>query len=225
MNTQINITENGTTTLATAGKYCDRNIDVNVEVAGGAVNDADGILDGTFSGAYYSDKLTSLKERAFASMGNVTGVSLPNCTTFEGESTFNSTENLTSVYLPNLTTIVDGKYTFARTKLTEVDLPNLTSVTGTAFFYNTTRLKTVKLKKLSGNTIGASWFNLSKIEALVLGGNELNPLDNTNAFTNSPIAKGEGYIYVPDNLVDAYKTATNWVTFADQIKPMSELEG
>lgn len=32
-NTQINITENGTKTLATAGKYCDRNIDVNVNVA------------------------------------------------------------------------------------------------------------------------------------------------------------------------------------------------
>lgn len=31
-NTQINITENGTKTLATAGKYCDRNIDVNVNV-------------------------------------------------------------------------------------------------------------------------------------------------------------------------------------------------
>lgn len=31
-NTQINVTENGTTTLATAGKYCDRNIDVNVNV-------------------------------------------------------------------------------------------------------------------------------------------------------------------------------------------------
>lgn len=33
-NTQINITENGTKTLATAGKYCDRNIDVNVAVPG-----------------------------------------------------------------------------------------------------------------------------------------------------------------------------------------------
>ena len=33
-NTQINITENGTTILATAGKYCDRNIDVNVDVGG-----------------------------------------------------------------------------------------------------------------------------------------------------------------------------------------------
>lgn len=31
-NTQISITNNGTTTLATAGKYCDRNIDINVEV-------------------------------------------------------------------------------------------------------------------------------------------------------------------------------------------------
>lgn len=32
-NIQIPITENGTVTLATAGKYCDRNIDVTVEVA------------------------------------------------------------------------------------------------------------------------------------------------------------------------------------------------
>ena len=31
-NTQIEIKTNGTTTLATAGKYCDRNIDVNVAV-------------------------------------------------------------------------------------------------------------------------------------------------------------------------------------------------
>ena len=32
MSIQINITENGTKTLHTAGKYCDRNIDVNVDV-------------------------------------------------------------------------------------------------------------------------------------------------------------------------------------------------
>ena len=31
-NIQVNITKNGTTTLATAGKYCDRNVDVNVNV-------------------------------------------------------------------------------------------------------------------------------------------------------------------------------------------------
>lgn len=32
MSIQMDITQNGTTTLATAGKYCDRNIDVRVEV-------------------------------------------------------------------------------------------------------------------------------------------------------------------------------------------------
>lgn len=37
-NTQIDITDNGTTTLATAGKYCDRNIDVNVAVRNGTHN-------------------------------------------------------------------------------------------------------------------------------------------------------------------------------------------
>lgn len=31
-NTQIDVTSNGTITLATAGKYCDRNIDINVDV-------------------------------------------------------------------------------------------------------------------------------------------------------------------------------------------------
>lgn len=34
-NIKIALTENGLTTLATAGKYCDRNIDVDVNVAGG----------------------------------------------------------------------------------------------------------------------------------------------------------------------------------------------
>lgn len=37
-NTQINIGANGTTTLATAGKFCDRNIDVNVAVPASGIN-------------------------------------------------------------------------------------------------------------------------------------------------------------------------------------------
>lgn len=41
---------------------------------------------------------------------------------------------------------------------------------------------------------------------------------------NTPIASGTGYIYVPDELVEDYKVATNWSELADQIKPISELE-
>lgn len=46
----------------------------------------------------------------------------------------------------------------------------------------------------------------------------------TNAFTGTKIASGTGYVYVPDELVEEYKVATNWSTFANQIKPLSELE-
>lgn len=43
-----------------------------------------------------------------------------------------------------------------------------------------------------------------------------------NTFSNSAIASGTGYIYVPDALVEDYKVATNWSTYAAQIKPLSE---
>ena len=41
-------------------------------------------------------------------------------------------------------------------------------------------------------------------------------------FDNTPIKAGYGYIYVPSSLVNTYKTATNWSTFADQIVSIDE---
>jgi hypothetical protein len=50
-NTQINITTNGTKTLATAGKYCDRNIDVNVNVPASGITPT-GTLNITTNGTH-----------------------------------------------------------------------------------------------------------------------------------------------------------------------------
>ena len=36
------------------------------------------------------------------------------------------------------------------------------------------------------------------------------------------IANGNGYIYVPKNLVDDYKIATNWTKYADQIRAIED---
>lgn len=49
-------------------------------------------------------------------------------------------------------------------------------------------------------------------------------LSNVNVFNSTPIADSntEGFIYVADDLVNTYKTATNWVAYADKIKPLSE---
>lgn len=249
MNTQINIDKNGTTTLATAGKYCDRNIDVNVEVQSGFLNDADKVVDGTISGDYISDKVASVRQYAFDKCANLTGVSLqncvnietgafrsctalknanlPSCETFSGGSNFDNTIKLQSINIPNLTTIENGQRIFVNSALKEFDAPNLVSIGSTTnnLFGSCKELNKINLPKLSGTTISANTFNYcSKLTVLVLGGNELNPLDNVSAFNGSAIKNETGYVYVPDALVDTYKTATNWATFANQIKPISELE-
>ncbi len=225
MNTQINITENGTTTLATAGKYCDRNIDVNVEVDS---FDADGFVQGTIEGEFVSDKVTSLRLGAFANCPNLTYVSLPNCTTFNGFRQFSGCRKITALELPKLETIPDGNQNFTYMEaVTEISLPSLTKINGSAStFANCLNVRKINMPRLSGSTIGGSCFdNEYRLATLVLGGDTLNPLAHTSAFRNAGASVTGGLkIYVPDDLVDSYKIATNWTAFADKIKPMSELE-
>lgn len=71
-------------------------------------------------------------------------------------------------------------------------------------------------------TIAAYAFqNNSTMTAFVCRATTPPSLGNANAFgstNNCPI-------YVPDASVEAYKGATNWNTYADRIKPLSEIEG
>ena len=45
---------------------------------------------------------------------------------------------------------------------------------------------------------------------------------NTNSLGGTLIASGTGYIYVPKALVDSYKSATNWTTYASQIRAIED---
>lgn len=40
--------------------------------------------------------------------------------------------------------------------------------------------------------------------------------------SSTPIASGTGYIYVPRDLVDSYKAATNWSTYANQFRALED---
>ena len=177
MSHQINIDKNGTTTLATAGKYCDRNIDVNVNVPTTGTELVNSIIGRTITGHYENNEVTKVGASA-----------LSYC--YELESvTFG-----VAVYITG--------YVFDQcTSLKRVDLPNVKT------FYNNVFKGCTSLEKV-----------ILRREDIVVS------LGNVNSFSNSGVAAGTGYIYVPDNLVDSYKTATNWATYASQIKPLSELE-
>jgi hypothetical protein len=58
-----------------------------------------------------------------------------------------------------------------------------------------------------------------------LGSNSFNNCYHSYGTTNAtynPEGLKDGAIYVPDDKVEALKVATNWSTFADIIKPLSE---
>ena len=138
---------------------------------------------------------TSIGNYAFAGCSNLTTINLPECSSI-GNNAFHGCNNLTTIDLPECTSI--GNYAFhGCTSLTTVDLPECTSIGDYAFGYCT---------------------NLTTV---IFGADQVAHIEY--AFVNSSIANGTGYIYVPDNLVDSYKTATNWSTYANQFKPISEL--
>lgn len=139
-----------------------------------------------------------------------------------GTSTFNGCTSLVSVVFPNVVSVKSGAFSGC-TSLTSVDLPLLTTANGNAF-NGCTSLTNIDLKSVTA-IYPRVFVGCTKLAILILRANQVCALLDANALTNTPIADGTGYIYVPDNLVNDYKIATNWVLYADQIKGLSELEG
>jgi hypothetical protein len=91
--------------------------------------------------------------------------------------------------------------------------------------YQFNGFKTKKITTHQDAVPSACFWNTLSLKTLILVGDTVKPLENTNAFHNSPAT-----IYIkpfsPDvdemALVEEYKAATNWTTLASRIKPYSE---
>jgi hypothetical protein len=100
-----------------------------------------------------------------------------------------------------------------------IRLNNDTTV-GDAVYYNCRNL----LKYTAENTVTTiagttNWVGCINIRTFIFKSTTPPTLANINAFAGiNPICK----IYVPDASVEAYKTATNWITYANYIYPLSQ---
>ena len=177
--------------------------------------------------------VTSIGDYAFCICTALTNVNLPVAISI-GKSMFYGCTALTTVDLPMATSIGDFAFRDC-TALTNVNLPVATSIARNAF-QSCIALTSINLPMVTsiGNYTFLRCFSLT---ALVLSGTNVCTLANENAFGNcyhilgttdstyNPTGEKDGYIYVPDDLVDSYKSATNWTTYASQIKPLSEFAG
>jgi hypothetical protein len=93
-----------------------------------------------------------------------------------------------------------------------IDLSQVTNIVSSAFQYNYNLRAVIIRQETQVCTLSST--NVFNYCYHILG---------TTSSPTNPDGLKDGYIYVPDSLLDQYKQATNWSTYADAIKPLSEL--
>lgn len=183
---------------------------------------------------------TSIGSNAFRDCTSLTSVDFPALTSL-GMSAFRGCSALTTADFPLVTSISDSAF-YNCSALTTADFPLVTNIIAYAFrgcsalttadfpavasisdyaFYNCSALATADFPLVT--SLGTYTFRgCSSLTSLTLSNTKVAALSSASAFTSTPIADGTGHIYVPDDLVDQYKAATNWDTYADQILPISQ---
>lgn len=166
---------------------------------------------------------------------------IPESITVLRDYTFQNNENLTSVSLENITEV--GVSCFNYCAITELNLPALTIARTSAFAYNPfTSVVFPSLTSISSQMfqrceqltradfpvateiMSRAFYMCPMLDTLILRTNQVVDLFGLQNFYQTKIETGEGRIYVPDELVDLYKSTQGWSAFANQIWPISELE-
>lgn len=149
----------------------------------------------TINGMFYGSSIESL---------NVQGWNISNVT--DMAHMFNYAQNAIELDLSGLNTskVTTLENTFSNmTKLTKLNLSgwNTSSIKATLNMFNGTK----------------------NLTTLIIDSPTVFKLANSSSLTNSAISNGKCIIYVPDDLVNSYKSANYWSAYPNQIKGLSEL--
>jgi hypothetical protein len=242
----INITIPGGTSkrLLTKGTRCEDDIVITAEGGGGTVPVPEDLsaelteqealltelrtaLEGKESGrpeyGFLNNTLTKIESDVTGVVGyacrglsNITTVYLPEATSIGTYAFYNCT-GITSFIAPKVKAI-NASALYNCSKLTSVNFPAATGIQGQSFC-NCTGLVKADFASLSGIAAQAFLY-CSALTALIIRQSSIVvTLSSANAFANTPISGGTGYIYVPKTLADgsdgvaAYQAATNWSSF------------
>ena len=158
----------------------------------------DDMIAGVALGNYENDRLTTVRQRAFSHYADIQSVHLPNATEL-GEAAFEYSGVQWAV-LENATWL--SFYTFRGCQnLRTVYLGTPCMIEEYAFA------------------------DCSNLTTLVLDGEEVFYMFEKNILENTPLSKGEGHIYVPENLINKYIAVLPWGVYASRFTPLSEWEG
>ena len=193
---------------------------VKVSVAREDQTDIEDVLNGVIARSFSEILLNAPKigNYTFTSYSNLTKADFP-AATIIGSYAFKSCANLTAVNFPVATNIYNSAFESCNS-LTTVKFPAVTSIGNQAFYY-CLKLTTADFPAVT--SIGKSSFNAcSALTTLILRSETMCTKPGTSAFESTPIKSGTGYIYVPRALVDSYKAASGWSTYANQFRALED---
>ena len=125
-------------------------------------------------------------------------------------------------YTDNNITTVGYNAFYGCSLLRRVVLPKVDTLYSSAF-EKCTSLEVADFTALSSIGSMSVFLGCNALTALILRNtSKFVGMGFNNILNGTPIQSGTGYIYVPSALVDSYKTATHWSTFATQFRALED---
>lgn len=154
---------------------------------------------------------------------------------------FYGCNNLTTLQLDNTSKVafMNSMFYYCPKLQTIPQLDTSSATDMTNMFSNCYKLEKIDITHYNLTSAVNSQYMCSEcysLKSLIIRGFGNNYSLNSTSFRNcfhilgttdsayNPTGAKDGYIYVPKNMVDTLKSATNWSTYADQIKPIFTTE-
>lgn len=145
---------------------------------------------GLLTSAAIKSGVTSISDSVFKHCSNLSSIEIPNSVTSIGNEAFYFCSSLSSIVIPNSVTSIGNNAFRYCSSISSIEIPDSVTSIGIEAFRYCSRLSSITVNAATPPTLGRNVFN------------------NTN---DCPI-------YVPSASVDAYKSATNWSTYASRIQ-------
>ena len=137
-----------------------------------------------------------------------------------GQYGFSDCASLISGDFPKVTSL--GNYSFnSCNKLTTINVPLADSVP-TAAFYGVRMVNRFDFHRIT-SIVTSAFAVCTGIQQFIIRTDKVCSLASTQAFANSAIANKTCLIFVPSSLVDSYKSATNWSTYATLFRAVEDI--
>ena len=182
---------------------------------GGGGGTVAGLIDRSITSITIPNGVTKIGDYVFYKCNSLTSITIPDSVTSIGGGAFEGCRSLTNITIPDSVRSIGNSTFDGCNSLTSVTIPDSVTGIGDSAFYNCRSLTSITIPD-SVMTINKRAFyhctSLAEVDFSVC--TDIPTLRSSNAFSNTSSSL---VIKVPSALVDEWKAATNWATYADKI--------